>query len=93
LRGELDADAAVEAAGGGLMPFDDDALIESARRQLQIARGFSLDQTLARWERGYVEAALDLTQGNLARAAKMLGLNRTTLYSRMQNYAMDSTEK
>jgi DNA-binding NtrC family response regulator len=92
LRDELDADAAVQA-GGGLMPFDDDSLIESARRQLQTARGFSLDQTLARWERGYVEAALDLTQGNLARAAKMLGVNRTTLYSRMQNYSLPGTEK
>ncbi len=93
LRGELDADAAVQSTGGELMPFDDDALIESARRQLQVARGFNLDQTLARWERGYVEAALDLTQGNLARAAKLLGVNRTTLYSRMQNYALDNTEK
>ncbi len=93
LRGELDGEADVAADSSGVMPFDDDALIESARRQLQTARGFSLDQTLARWERGYVEAALDLTQGNLARAAKMLGVNRTTLYSRMQNYALPGTEK
>ena len=39
------------------------------------------------WERGYVEAALMITQGNLTQAAKLLGIHRTTLYSRMQNYA------
>ena len=48
---------------------------------------FSLDATLQQWERGYVEAALAITQGNLSRAAKLLGIHRTTLYSRMQNYA------
>ncbi|MGZ8201978.1 MAG: helix-turn-helix domain-containing protein, partial [Burkholderiales bacterium] len=46
-----------------------------------------LDDTLQQWERGYVEAALAITQGNLTRAARLLGIHRTTLYSRMQNYA------
>jgi DNA-binding NtrC family response regulator len=91
LRAELDADDALDAAS--VTPFNDATLAESARKQLQSGHGFSLDDTLARWERGYVEAALELTQGNLARAAKMLGVNRTTLYSRMQNYGMTSTDK
>jgi len=34
-------------------------------------------------ERGYIEAALKLTRGNVSQAAKLLGVNRTTLYSRM----------
>ena len=34
-----------------------------------------------------MEAALALTNGNLSQAAKLLGIHRTTLYSRMQNYA------
>ncbi len=93
LRAELDADAALDASATGL-PLDAAALADAARRQLQDlqSRGthaFNLDDMLARWERGYVEAALDLTQGNLARAAKLLGVNRTTLYSRMQNYAIN----
>jgi transcriptional regulator of acetoin/glycerol metabolism len=33
-----------------------------------------------------VEAALDIAQGNLTRAARLLGIHRTTLYSRIQNY-------
>jgi DNA-binding NtrC family response regulator len=49
-------------------------------------KGFSLDQTLQQIERSYVEAALALTNGNLSQAAKLLGVHRTTLYSRMQNY-------
>ncbi len=43
-------------------------------------------------ERSYVEAALDITWGNLSQAAKMLGIHRTTLYSRMQNYAGTTEE-
>ncbi len=95
LRAELDADAVLDATAGAHLPTDTAALATSARRQLQStrgARGFNLDETLAAWERGYVEAALELTHGNLARAAKMLGVNRTTLYSRMQNYALAGTD-
>jgi len=92
LRAELDTDAAFEASDAS-GPMDAAAITDSARKQLQGGRGFNLDETLARWERSYVEAALDLTQGNLARAAKLLGVNRTTLYSRMQNYALDIADK
>ena len=63
------------------------ALLEAARRQLQVQKNFSLDATLQQWERGYVEAALLITQGNLTQAARLLGIHRTTLYSRMQAYA------
>ncbi len=42
--------------------------------------------TLQQWERGYVEAALAITHGNLSQAARLLGIHRTTLYSRIQNY-------
>jgi transcriptional regulator with GAF, ATPase, and Fis domain len=71
------------------------ATLESAKRQLQMQKSFSLDHTLQQIERSYVEAALALTNGNLSQAAKLLGMHRTTLYSRMQNYmpsqSMDST--
>ncbi len=62
------------------------AVLDAARRHLQLHKNFSLDNTLAQWERGYIEAALLITQGNLTQAAKMLGIHRTTLYSRMQSY-------
>jgi DNA-binding NtrC family response regulator len=56
---------------------------EQAIRQLERSSGFDLDQTLKAWERAYIEAALRLTRGNVSQAAKLLGVNRTTLYSRM----------
>jgi hypothetical protein len=55
-------------------------------------KGFSLDQTIQQIERSYVEAALALTNGNLSQAAKLLGVHRTTLYSRMQNYMSQSID-
>jgi DNA-binding NtrC family response regulator len=65
---------------------DFSSVLASAKRHLQVQKDFSLDQTLQQWEKGYVEAALMITQGNLSQAAKLLGIHRTTLYSRMQNY-------
>src|SRR3954464_4973308 len=59
------------------------AMTEQALRQLERAGAFNLDETLKAWERGYIEAALRLTRGNVSRAARLLGINRTTLYSRM----------
>ncbi len=46
--------------------------------------GFSLDEVLLDWERRYINAALKMSQGNLSQAARILGINRTTLYSKMQ---------
>ncbi|MGH8688099.1 MAG: sigma-54-dependent transcriptional regulator [Burkholderiales bacterium] len=54
----------------------------AAQRELERG-GFSLDETLRAWERTYIEAALRLTRGNMSQAAKLLGVNRTTLYSRI----------
>ena len=61
------------------------ALFDQALRQLERGGAFDLDQTLKAWERGYIEAALRLTRGNVTQAAKLLGINRTTLYSRMES--------
>ena len=58
--------------------------IEDALRQLERVQGFDLDATLKDWESAYIGAALRLTRGNVSQAAKMLGMNRTTLYSRME---------
>ncbi|MGZ8267640.1 MAG: sigma-54-dependent transcriptional regulator, partial [Burkholderiales bacterium] len=87
LQSELDLESMDVESPGLLPPQDFSDLREAARRQLQTQKGFNLDDTLQQWERGYVEAALAITQGNLTRAARLLGIHRTTLYSRMQNYA------
>ena len=78
---ELDLEAPTITPG----PQGPAAITEQALRQLERAAGFNLDQTLKAWERGYIEAALRLTRGNVSQAAKLLGINRTTLYSRMSS--------
>ena len=86
LQAELDMEN-VECNLPGLPPGQDfKAVLEASRRHLQAHKNFDLDQTLQQWEKGYVEAALIIPQGNLSQAAKLLGMPRTTLYSRMQNY-------
>ena len=60
-------------------------VIAQAVRHLERSRGIELDQLLQSLERGYIEAALRITRGNVSQAAKLLGVNRTTLYSRMNN--------
>jgi DNA-binding NtrC family response regulator len=78
LEPELDLEAPAAAAGA-----EAGGLVDQAQRQLERAASFSLDDTLRAWERAYIEAALHLTRGNVSQAAKLLGINRTTLYSRM----------
>ena len=87
LEDELDTDQAYPQE----IPLANDgkALIELARKQLQTLANFNLDITLRQWEKAYVEAALNMTHGNLSQAAKLLGINRTTLYSRMQTYGTE----
>lgn len=87
LQGELDMESMDIDLPGLAVAQDFKTLMESAKRQLQAQKNFSLDATLQQWERGYVEAALLITQGNLTQAARLLGIHRTTLYSRMQAYA------
>jgi DNA-binding NtrC family response regulator len=82
---EPELEAQPEAAAEPGAPGDPQALIEQAQRHLQRERHFNLDDMLKAWEQGYIEAAMRLTHGNVSQAAKMLGINRTTLYSRMEH--------
>jgi DNA-binding NtrC family response regulator len=95
LEPELDVAAAPAPAGGELigLPVDPDVLIEQAQRHLQRERSFSLDNMLKAWEQGYIEAAMKLTRGNVSQAAKLLGINRTTLYSRMESFQKEETAR
>ncbi|MGQ0546021.1 MAG: sigma-54-dependent transcriptional regulator [Betaproteobacteria bacterium] len=77
LEPELDLEAPQPPLGAG------GDIAEQALRQLERSGAFDLDQTLKAWERAYIDAALKLTRGNVSQAAKLLGMNRTTLYSRM----------
>ena len=87
LEPELDVTGGAAAAATqefGL-PNDPDTLVDQAQQHLQRERSFNLDSMLKAWEHGYIEAAMKLTRGNVSQAAKLLGINRTTLYSRMES--------
>ncbi len=95
LQSELDMESMTVDLPGLPAGQDFKSVLEAAKKHLQMQKNFNLDLTLQQWEKGYVEAALAITQGNLSQAAKLLGIHRTTLYSRMQNYgtAPDEPEK
>src|SRR5258706_3981230 len=75
----LESNAAADSA-----PGEGDVMAQ-ALRHLERSHGIRLDEMLQSLERNYIEAALRLTRGNVSQAAKLLGVNRTTLYSRMNN--------
>ncbi len=68
---------------------ESDAIIAAASQRLQQTEPFSLDRLLAETERNYIECALRLTHGNVSQAARLLGINRTTLYNRMESFAKE----
>ncbi|MGM0565052.1 MAG: sigma-54-dependent transcriptional regulator [Pseudomonadota bacterium] len=56
---------------------------------MQLASGeFDLDGHLREIERDFIEAALARKAGNLSKVAKLLKMNRTTLYSRMERLGL-----
>ena len=58
--------------------------IDSQLKKDMLNQKFKLDDFLGDMEKRYINAALDLSGGNLSKAARLLGINRTTLYSRLE---------
>lgn len=92
LQPELDVDNPSSDEAGATFTEDIKSIVERAKEQLRLKRHFDLDSMLRQWEQGYVEAALDITNGNLSQAAKLLGIQRTTLYCRMRQYGADNKD-
>jgi DNA-binding NtrC family response regulator len=55
-------------------------------------QGFRLEDKLKDWEKHYVSSALKISGGNLSKAARLLGINRTTLYSRLQRLSIPTPD-
>ncbi|MRR50658.1 MAG: sigma-54-dependent Fis family transcriptional regulator [Rhodocyclaceae bacterium] len=84
LEAELETAPNTLSTTTGLPPEDPEDLARIALQQLQGRDGFSLDETLRRWEQAYISAAQQLAHGNMSQAAKLLGIHRTTLYNRLE---------
>jgi DNA-binding NtrC family response regulator len=82
LNGELDIQIAQ-------LPSE---MLDERHEQLKqevMGKEFSLEKTLSEWERRYITTALEMSGGNLSKTARFLGINRTTLYSRIQRLSID----
>lgn len=91
LLAEFDPAAGEAMLNNNALLHDPQAMLLLAQKHLQSENSVDLDHILRQWEKSYVEAALKLTHGNLSQAARLLGINRTTLYGRMQFF--ESAEK
>ena len=84
LVAEFDLSQTAQSSTDEPLNFNDEAGLKAqAQRHLQSQANVSLDVVLKTWEKAYIEAAMQMTHGNLSQAAKLLNVNRTTLYSRM----------
>lgn len=85
LQEELESDFDPNAIDAG----NGDALVTQELND----KNFHLDDKMYEWERKYVNQALTKCNGNLSKAARMLGINRTTLYSRLQRLNINTNSE
>ena len=65
---------------------------EAVEQEL-LEKRFRLDEKLSDWEKLYITTALKISGGNLSKAARLLGINRTTLYSRIQRLSIETNDQ
>ena len=73
--------------------FDDDSSVQDIIMLAQgmdelPAQGMPLKQRLAEIERNYISQALELSEGNVSKTAKLLSLQRTTLIEKINKYEL-----
>ena len=82
-----------EAGDGGLITAADLALAPAPARadagRPAPASGPPAGGSLAEWERQMITEALAKARGNKSRAARLLGLTRSQLYTRMKRFGLD----
>jgi two-component system nitrogen regulation response regulator GlnG len=80
---EADLEPELAPAPAGTVAAGEDRLA-AARAELASGRPFALDSALKAVESTYLDAAIELSQGNMSQAARLLGISRSTLYSRLE---------
>ena len=86
--------AAALAPGAGLTPDDlPERIRNSGGRAAFIARASTHNLTLHEVERDYINETLRRANGNKTRAAEMLGLDRKTLYRKLEEYRAEDARR
>lgn len=60
---------------------------------LGLAQGFNLMTEVRRFEQGIIERALELTKGHQKRAAELLGLQSSTLHTKIKKYGLKASRR
>ena len=82
LRAEFEHSTDIEGVSAAPTPLPNSAPSFAAEIESQSA--FNLGTTLAAIELQYIDAAIELAKGNMSQAARLLGVSRSTLYSRLE---------
>lgn len=67
-------------------PPSADVIVDLVVRREQLGEGFQIDDVLLRLEGAILKKALEVAGGNLSEAARLVGLPRSTLQSRMAKH-------
>ena len=82
LEAELELSAAVGGGDAAVVPGGTET-VRAIAEEIESRPAFSLSATLAVIELQYIDAAIELAKGNMSQAARLLGVSRSTLYSRL----------
>jgi two-component system nitrogen regulation response regulator GlnG len=77
---DLEAEFAPPSAGESASPGP----LDTARAAFASGEPVNLDAALKSVEGSYLDAAIEAAHGNLSQAARLLGISRSTLYSRLE---------
>ncbi|MFT3733630.1 MAG: sigma-54 dependent transcriptional regulator [Rhodocyclaceae bacterium] len=91
LEAEMEADVGQPAASQATAIASEDPAPDVATMPMP-AEGVDLPAVLRRIERDYIVAALQQSRGNMSQAARLLGINRSTLYNRMETLARNGED-
>ena len=82
--GQNELEAEFELPGTQVVSETNNSAVFDPKREIEASAAFNLDQVLAAVELKYIDAAIDLSRGNMSQAARVLGVSRSTLYSRLE---------
>ena len=75
-------------SGDGGLAVDDDEFAFTGQLAMDAPYHVARDQVIAEFERRYLTALVNRAAGNMSKAARMAGVDRTTLYRLMEKHGL-----